>query len=266
MTGERIMFAGALLRRLPPWLQRTVGARVVQGMADPIDALVTASVEAVKARLPVDAPDATALGLIGAERRIRRGPGESAQTYARRIRTWWDAHRTRGGAYALLGQLDAYFQDWCNVRMDVVANSGLRRWIDAAATVAESVITRDSVTWDGDGSGRWARIWVFLYVPAVMSMTAFEITDDAGVPLTLSDGSTMTGAEGFTTASLTTAQREVFAAVPREWSAAHIDQTHVVLLSEDRRLWNYPQPVPTWAAWGATSTWDEPPTIITITS
>jgi hypothetical protein len=231
VTGERIMFSGALLRRLPPWLQRTVGARVVQGMADPIDALVTSSVEAVKARLPVDAPDAAALGMIGAERRMRRGPGESAQTYARRIRTWWDAHRTRGGPYALLGQLDAYFQDWCNVRMDVVANSGLRRWVDAAATLGESVITRDSVTWDGDGSGRWARIWVFLHLSAAP-----------------------------------TAADEVFAAIPREWSAAHIDQTHVVLLWDARRLWNYPQPVPTWAAWGATSTWGEPPTIITITS
>lgn len=242
MTAERLLFSSAVLRVSPPWLQRLVGAPVMQGLADPLDTLVERSVAAVKARFP-NANDEDALARIGRERRIRQGLSESAATYITRILPWWDVHRVRGNAYALLGQLDAYFQSWLNVQMDVVSNLGNRHSVDDAAALADSVITHDDITWGGDESGKWARFWVFFYLPG----------DTFQSPVGTLDVSALSDSES-----------EIFACIPREWSAAHVDEINVVLLWADRRLWNYPQPVPTWADWGSTSDWGEPPAVITI--
>lgn len=259
---ERLLFSNGMLRRMPPWLQRVVGAKVVQGLVDPVDALVLSSVAAVRARFPsADMPDA--LALIGSDRRIRRGLAESATTYARRLRSWWTAHRTRGGPYALLNQLDLFFEDWLNVRMDLVAQSGNRHWIDAA-----SVVTHDAIMWGGDATGKWARFWVFFYLPADTIPSpiggAFIVTDDGSFIVT-DDGSFLVTDGELTASALSAAEIEMFSCIAREWSAAHIDEINVVLLWADRRLWNYPQPVPTWSAWGGTSTWAEPPVIISVT-
>lgn len=140
-------FANYFLRSVPPWLQATNGAKIVLGIGDVLDAAITRSSDAVKARFPVDDPDPTGLALLGAERRIRRGPGEAATTYARRLRPWWDAHRLRGGPYELLRQMRAFLRDRYNVRIDVVAQSGNRHWIDPAT----DVITHDPITWGGNG-------------------------------------------------------------------------------------------------------------------
>ncbi len=327
-----------LVRRVtPPWLQRTVGGRLMQVLAGQADELVDKTIDAVLLRLPGAQAtiDPGALALTGRERRIRRGPGEDAATYARRLRGWWDAHRTRGGPYALLGQLYAFFLDWLNVRMDVVYYSGTRRWIDEAGT-----ITRDSIAWtasgpepgdavalaanalpghttiqpisiDGfpasppgrayqvrlrDGAGghelvtvddvsggllhltgavvgtysagpatveranvRWAHVWVFFYCPeSIPGADRILITDD-GDTLITDAGDTLVAESTITVGAITDAERAIFAAIPREWSAAHVPYVTVVLLYGVARLWNYPQPVPTWAAWGASgATWGGP--------
>lgn len=265
---ERLLFTASLVRISPPWLQRLVGAGVMRGLAAPLDTLIEKSVAAIKARFP-SATDVDALARIGRERRIRQGLGESASTYAARILPWWDVHRTRGNAYALLHQADAYYQDWLNVRMDVVDYQGNRRWIDAAALVADSVITRDTITWGGDATGKWARFWLFFYLPADTIPSpiggAFIVTDDGSYIVT-DDGSFLVTDGELTASALSAAEIEMFSCIAREWSAAHIDEINVVLLWDERRLWNYPQPVPTWAEWLASgATWGDPPTIITIT-
>lgn len=149
MAEERLTFVGRIRRVSPPWLRRLNAARVMEGIADVLDEQVDRLVQGIKLRFPGAPPrdpDPGALALTGRERRIRRGPGESAATYARRVRIWLDSHRTRGGPYALLEQLYAFFLDWLNVRMDVVYWSGTRRWIDE-----DGVITRDSITWSASG-------------------------------------------------------------------------------------------------------------------
>lgn len=259
----RILFKTGLLRVLPPWLQRAIGKKLVDSISEQIDDLDNRLVDGVKLRLPADAPDPTALGMIGRERRIRRGPAESPITYARRLRRWLDDHKGRGGPYALLYQLDGFWQDSLNVRMDVVYQSGTRRWISAATTVEESVITRDSVVWGGDGTGKWARFWVFFHLTGGLENVL--ITED-GDTLITEDGDVIV-AELLTGGSVTDEDAEMFRIIPREWSAAHIDQIVVALLYGLARLWNYPQPVPTWAAWGASgATWGGPvPVLLQIT-
>lgn len=253
------LFSAGILRVVPPWLQRAVGAKVMQGLADELDALVDRAVEGVSLRFPGVAGEES-LPLLGQQRRIRRGPGEDGTTYARRLRTWWDAHRTRGGPYALLGQLYAFFLDWLNVRMDVVYYSGTRRWQDT-----EGVVTRDAVTWDADGTAEWAKVWVFFYVTDSIPRASEFLIDYEGDLIVTFGGEEILLEESIAPDELTAAEAEVFKAIPRDWSAAHIKLTTVVLLWDERRLWNYPQPVPTWSAWGASGAlWGEPPVVLEI--
>lgn len=256
----RTPYAVTIRDATPPWLQRTRGARLMVSLAEQADVLIDRMIEGVALRMPgaLGPIDPTALALTGRERRIRRGPGEDAETYARRLRTWWDAHRTRGGPYALLGQLRAFFLDWLPVRMDVVYHSGTRRWMDE-----NGVITRDSIVWNADGSGLWAQFWVFFHLPTQVPATGLLLTEGDDT-ITTEDGDPIVAEMTASPDELTAEQLEVFTAIPREWSAGHIKTVHVVLLWSARRLWDYPQPVPTWDEWGATSTWDEPPVLMEI--
>lgn len=257
----RRLYSATILRRCPPWLQRSIGGRLMQSLADPIDELVERLTQGLRLRFPVDDLDPDALAAIGRERRIRRGPGEEAATYARRLLPWWDDHRTRGGPYALLRQLRAYFLATLPMRMDVVYHSGTRRWIDE-----DGAITRDSITWEGDGTSQWSQFWIFFHLPA-----ADELGTDDGDTLVTDIGDILItdGAAGVVVdGAVSELVAEQFRALPREWSAAHIARITLVLLpSSTARLWNYPQPVPTWAAWGASgATWGASgsPAILTI--
>lgn len=257
----RLTYASGLRRIMPPWLQRRVGGALMEAIGEQIDTLVDRTALSVKVRFPGHDPaaiDEDALALIGRDRKIRRGPAESAETYAARLRGWLDAHRLRGGDYGLLEQLYAYTRGWLDVRMDVVAQSGKRRWIDTAGT-----ITADSIAWGGDGSDRWARIWVFFYLPNQIPLgTAYLVTSDGDYIVT-SDGDRIVVNRTITPDELTDEEAEIFAVIPREWVAAHIQKTTVVLLWGARRLWNYPQPVPTWSEWAASgATWGESPVIL----
>ena len=334
----RLLFRAALKRIAPPWLQRSVGGRFMTGLGSELDTELDRNVEGVKLRFP-DAvlEHASALAKLGRERRIRRGPGEDAETYARRLAGWWDDHRARGGPYALLRQLYEFFLAWLNVRMDVVAYSGLRHWIDSAG-----VITRDSITWEADGvvpgpsqllaanaspghteirpvslagfptegpyvvrltngssfedleaagtsttpynrivlnepvvgsypagpssvlrpNLRWAAVWVFFYLTDTIPLSSSFLVTQALDFLITQAGDFLLSQDSIAPDEISAAELEVFLAIPREWSAAHVGKTTVVLLWGTRRLWQYPQPVPTWTAWGASGAkWGEPPVV-----
>jgi hypothetical protein len=260
----RLLFESGILNAVPPWLRRSIGGRLMRAFGAQIDLEVDRAALGVKARFPAHDPDdidEASLAAIGRERRIRRGPNEDAETYARRLRGWWDAHRGKGGPYELLRQLDAFFEAWLDVRMDVVYASGTRRWIDA-----DSVVTKDAISWGiADGSGKWARVWVFFHVPATIPGTGEALTTLGSEELITQGGESLITDGTVSPAELSDEEREIFKMIPREWTAAHVDRTRVVLLWGARRLWRYPQPVPTWTAWGATSTWGEPPVVLEIT-
>jgi len=249
----------ALLRRVPSWLQSTVGGKFILGLGDVLGDVVTKTTASIKARFPVDDADPAALSLIGGERRIRRGPQEPATTYARRLRTWWDAHRHRGSAYAMLEQLYACFVDSLDVRMDHVAQSGNRHYVTAGG----GIVTHDFISWGGGGPTAtygWAHVWVFFYldglVDGILTDAADTLITDGGDRITVS-----TLFEGV----VSDADAEMFRAIPREWKAGHIPYVTVVLLYSTARMWGYPVPVPTWSAWGASgATWGGPvPVILT---
>lgn len=191
---------------LPPWLMRTEGLKVIGGIADVIDDHRDRTVAGVKLRFPGLYTD-EGVDKIGRERRLRRGPKESAPVFAARLQRWWLDHSTRGNAYALLEQMFAYLLGANVPPFEVISYNGLRHTIDA-----NQDITRDSITWGTDETGNWSQVWVFIYYPNT-------VISDAVV--------------------------EQFAAIVHDWLAAHTIG-HLVIILDETRLWDYPQPVPDW--------------------
>lgn len=230
MTSTTVTFRDTLRDKLsPPWLRGTIGEKVMYALGVHADALGDAVAAAVKMRFP-NYYSAESLPYIGRDRKISRGRIETDATYATRLNRWLDDHATRGGPYALLKQVVAYFAP-ASFAVDLVYFSGRRFQIDANGVVA----TRDNIAWVPDGNAaQWARWWLFYYWPD--EILSDGLWSDAG---TWDDG-------GVWDSDLTTQQVEEIRLVPREWNAAHA-LGNVVLLSGDLELWDYPD-----------GTWDDP--------
>lgn len=230
-------FAAGLLARMPPWLRRTYGKPVILALGDPLDDQAQNAANAIKLRFPTGTVDPAALSLTGAERRIPRGPDEDAATYADRLRLWLDSHRTRGGAYALLGQLFAYWRATLNVPIEVVAASGGRESMDV-----NGAITRDVVDWTGGGdlSTFWAQDWVFFHTPSALDVTIKASTGDEVIAGT---GDVVIGSIDLLSLAggpLPGPIEDSFSLLPRTWAPAHLKRTTIVLLYGNGRVLGYP--------------------------
>ena len=234
----------------PPWLRRIVGTKLLTALGFILDEHVDRLVDGAKLRFP-GLGDESALGNIGRDRKIRRGIVEPAETYARRLRLWLDSHRRRGGPYALLEQLHAFWLDDFNVRIDVVYESPTRRWIDEDGVITADELT--SSTWNGDG-GPWAQSFFVFFHLGDMSTAERVVTDEDGEPIVDELGDPIT-VPIVNAGVVSDVDAEMLKLVPREWSAAHIQFPTVILLYEvdgvAARCWDYPEPVPTWAEWEA---------------
>jgi len=242
----------AALRELPPWLRRTVGSAAVKGMATPVDAEQDRSSESIALRFPggSESNAATihpnALSLIGRERRILRGPGESDEAYAERLRGWWDAHRTRGGAYALLTQLHKYFLALNNCPIQYINQDG------ASVTVAaDGSFTRSTIpTWTGDGADPpfWARFYLVFYLDG--SVLNFALITEDGDPILTEDGEQIVVSVSIF--DLTSDDHKMLCAIAHEWNAAHVDRIYIVLMPAGGYAWGLPPGI----MWGdAGKTW-----------
>lgn len=214
-------FADLVWRVGPPWLQRSWARKILAAIGSPLDELARLMSLGVRARFPRWDMPGDALILVGRERRIRRGPTEPSSTYAPRLVRWWDDHRGRGGAYALLSQLRAYWTGTHDGVLAVVSHRGVRH------EMTGDVIERDVISWGADGTADWAQVWVMIHADA-----------DPGAPLSATEEAS-------------------YLAVPLDWSAAHVLRTHVVILWGEGRLWDYPPPSGDWDAWESGLTWDE---------
>jgi hypothetical protein len=230
-VAELLHFRDAVRSVAPWWLARveSTTGKMLWAFGLMLDGLVEAQVAAIKVRFP-GLYSFESLPLLGRERRIRRGPNESDEVYATRLPRWLDDHRLRGGPYALLEQVRAYWAPDA-FKVDLVYRSGRRFQMDPGTT-----IVRDDIEWDYDEKPeKWAR-WSLFY------FWSDELVSDDGTwddPGTWDDG-------GVWDSNLTVEQAEDIRAVPSEWNNAHCFG-EVVLLSGDRELWDYPA-----------GTWDDP--------
>ncbi|MBA3841090.1 MAG: hypothetical protein H0X39_00445 [Actinobacteria bacterium] len=226
-AGPLVTFRDTIRQIVPAWLRGPIGGRLLYAVAAPIDAMADALVAGVRSRFP-GAVSSETLGIIGRERRIRRGRTENDATYTPRVISWLDSHRLRGGPYEMLRQLFAHYAP-NNFKIDLVYRSGRRFQMDTAGN-----ITRDSLglfTY-----AEWANWTLYFYWPSPVLKRSWGAS-----------GSTW--GDGFVWGSTLTTQEAVdMRLLPKEWNAAHC-KGRIVLLQSGTRLWGYP--LRTWGTVGS---------------
>lgn len=229
-------FRDAIMRAVPRWLQRGTGAKVMFALGVQFDALTDALVAGIKSRWP-GAYGFESLSMIGRERRLRRGIGETDADYADRLRGWLDHHALRGGPFELLAQIHTHYASSPFV-VDLIYYSGRRFTMDPTGAVSIYADAGDVFPWTPDAdSTRWARQWLIYQWPTPVSADG---TWDSGG--TWDDG-------GVWDSSLTAAEVADIRAIVREWSAAHM-KTTIVLMRPGTELWDFPT-----GTWGDGGTW-----------
>lgn len=216
-----ITFRDTIRKISPPWLSTGVAGKLLFAIASQWDALLDMAVATNEIGFPGVYSDES-LPMLGRERRIRRGRIEGTAGYAVRLTRWLTDHKTRGGPYALLAQLFAYY-DGNHFPMRLVYRSGRAFDMDVDGNV-----TMLDVTWDPDAEPeKWARWWLIYQWPT--AVPPVRTYDEPG--LTYDDGSTYDS-------GLTVTEVYDILVVPREWNAAHALGT--VLLINGGAVYDYP--------------------------
>lgn len=220
---SRLDWAYELAQMAPPWLRRTRGAQFLGAIGDVINDVVDATARGVLARFPGRIATATdSLAYSGRDRVIVRGPNETDDAYALRLTRWWEDHQHRGGPYAMMEQLRAYYTGVA-IKIELIYNSGARWTMDNTGGLG--TITADSISWNGGGDPtKWAQAWMIFHV----NSSGTVATNDDAISIL---------------------------AVPRQWNAAHVLPIRIVMLWNGVRLWGYP----TGVKWGDPGlTWGSP--------
>jgi hypothetical protein len=197
-------FRDAVREISPWWLRGKRAGSVLYAIASQLDLLADGVRAGVKMRFPGLYSDES-LPLIGRERRIRRGRFETNEKYASRLIPWLDRHRLRGGPYALLGQVHAFYAP-NNFPVELRYASGRRYVMDPD----DGSIVRGDVVWTPPGDpAQWARWWLTYTWP-----TAIEDDGTWGDPGTWDDG-------GVWDTNLAPDDVRDIRLIPREWNAQH---------------------------------------------
>ncbi len=139
----------------PPWLAKEVGGSVLRSIGTVLDALVDRTNQGVKLRMPGVATP-TALGYIGNDRNIERGPNQPDPGYAIQLQQAFDTWQNAGGARTVLTQLRAFFGDGVPVEMRTVFGSDtLTVWHELLGDGLPAHKTTVSDNWNWDGLYRW---------------------------------------------------------------------------------------------------------------
>jgi hypothetical protein len=170
---------------VPPWLQDDTGNALLRSIGMVLDALGARTVEGVKLRFP-EVASPTALGYIGNDRLLERGPNQSHVGYAaqlvRAIETWQNA----GGGRTILSQLRAYYAPDNGPTMRLVIDGTTTRdyniWHEIAPVTG--YVTRTEVNpadWKWGLDRRW-------YGWAIVDVTGRWSIDHWGDPGDWGDG------------------------------------------------------------------------------
>ncbi len=175
----------SLLAIAPPWLSdpRQAGGKFLYTIGLATDALIDKCQQAIFARMPEKAqPDA--LALIGADRLVPQGPGETQAQYAGRVRgaftLWGRAGINAGVLRQVLGYLDAV-KPRARIVTDrshvwVTAAPGIDPDLPYAYQYGDGGYPVTAINWDWDSAAypdphpnspnSWWRWWLILYSTA----------------------------------------------------------------------------------------------------
>jgi hypothetical protein len=193
-----------LIRKVSPWWLRTgLAEKILYVAGVHADLLGDATRAAIRKRYPIVIESEDAFRLIGRDRKILRGIDEPPSSYAPRLRAWRASHQTRGGPYALLEQLAAYFAHAANAPHTA-------RLVYASGRVVEEAGRSDIVFTPPGGAAQCARWWLMLHYTSLPA-TADGLWSDPGV---WDDG-------GVWDSDLASEDVEHLRAVPKAWNTAH---------------------------------------------
>lgn len=231
-------FRDLIFTIVPTWLRRGIAKKLLYVINLHFDALIDMVTAAVQLRFP-GYYSGSSLPAISRERRIRRGLGESNQSFALRLEDWFERHKDRGGPYPLLEQVFAHYRysDDGPFPVHLVYTSGAR--FDMAA---DGTIERDALSFStGLGPDEWAHWWLVYEWPTIIGGDG--LWDDPGV---YGDG-------GVWDSDLTAEEVTDLRLIPTEWNNGYCIG-HLVVLSPGEALWDVP--VELWDA-SLTNTWDD---------
>jgi hypothetical protein len=154
---ELITARDSILTKLPPWLTRHWGIRLLYAIAIQVDALTEMAKQALMARFPGFNESATAE--LCRNRKITRGPNETEVQITARLMTWLDDKRLLGHPVGIEKELDAFFTGH-SMHFRIVFNNG-NYWDSDSG-----VITIGWMPWNWDSRFDLpARFWLLLWIP-----------------------------------------------------------------------------------------------------
>jgi hypothetical protein len=121
----------AVFRERLPWFLKD--GRILAPIGQGMDKLTQLAIDAVRLRYPSVTPSDASLSIIGRDRRIPRAPGETPESYARRLVLWLDLWGLAGLPLGLLYAIQSFvFPGYPQVRY--VSRSGMWWTLDEGAS------------------------------------------------------------------------------------------------------------------------------------
>jgi hypothetical protein len=210
-----VQYGRRLLDMAPRWIRNGDGGKVLLALGAHVDRLADGIVYAAATQHPSQLGQN--LALIGQDRGISRGPQESAESYAQRLRSWRAEHSRRGTGYGMLNQIRIAMGN--NIPFTTLTYRNGARWL---LFPTGSIVRGSSSDRANDGPATaWARWW----------LTVNGTNLDAGVVQTIKT-------------------------ITQEWNAAHCIG-YCAILNGDRlwdnpELWDSNRP---WDSNNASNSW-----------
>ncbi len=162
-------FREAIKALSPPWLAGNWnGYRFQYSLGIQMDAVAEYARIASLQRFPDHCVE-EALQHLGLDRRMLKGPNESATSYRERLRIWIATWKMAGHPKAVLGQLAAYYAPappvirYVSNGYDESGNTVTDWWTLAGGVY--SYQRQTPANWNWDGTYGNYRFWIILYVP-----------------------------------------------------------------------------------------------------